>query len=89
MSATAPVVGRLIPHSHTSYRHTHTSGPGICLGHQGLGHVHGGKVVRAPTPMHGRLSRIVHTGKGIFAGIPQDFAVRTYVGFDNRIEWTH
>jgi anthranilate/para-aminobenzoate synthase component II len=49
---------------------------GICLGHQGLGSAHGGHVVRAPVPMHGRLARIRHTAKGIFHGLPADFLVR-------------
>lgn len=49
---------------------------GICLGHQGLGSAHGGHVVRAPVPMHGRLGRIRHTAKGIFQGLPADFLVR-------------
>jgi para-aminobenzoate synthetase len=51
---------------------------GICLGHQGLGHLLAGKVASAPEAMHGRLSRIRHSDDGLFAGIPQDFPVVRY-----------
>jgi para-aminobenzoate synthetase len=51
---------------------------GICLGHQGLGHLLDGKVASAPEAMHGRLSRIHHRDDGLFAGIPQDFPVVRY-----------
>jgi para-aminobenzoate synthetase len=51
---------------------------GICLGHQGLGHLLNGKVSSAPEAMHGRLSRIHHDDDGLFAGIPQDFPVVRY-----------
>ncbi|MET0305518.1 MAG: aminodeoxychorismate synthase component I [Solirubrobacterales bacterium] len=51
---------------------------GICLGHQGLGHLLAGKVSSAPEAMHGRLSRIHHSDDGLFAGIPQDFPVVRY-----------
>jgi para-aminobenzoate synthetase len=51
---------------------------GICLGHQGLGHLLNGKVSSAPEAMHGRLSRIHHSDDGLFAGIPQDFPVVRY-----------
>jgi para-aminobenzoate synthetase len=51
---------------------------GICLGHQGLGHLLDGKVSSAPEAMHGRLSRIHHEDDGLFAGIPQDFPVVRY-----------
>jgi para-aminobenzoate synthetase len=51
---------------------------GICLGHQGLGHLLAGKVGRAPEAMHGRLSRIHHKGNGLFAGIQQGFPVVRY-----------
>ncbi len=51
---------------------------GICLGHQGLGHLLDGKVSSAPEAMHGRLSRIHHCDDGLFAGIPQDFPVVRY-----------
>jgi anthranilate synthase/aminodeoxychorismate synthase-like glutamine amidotransferase len=50
---------------------------GVCLGHQCLGQVYGGCVIRAPIPMHGKISRIHHEGAGVLAGLPQPFdAVR-------------
>jgi anthranilate synthase component 2 len=51
---------------------------GVCLGHQAIGQVYGGKVVRAPAPMHGKLSKINHTSKGLFKGLPRSFEVTRY-----------
>jgi para-aminobenzoate synthetase len=51
---------------------------GVCLGHQGLGHVLKASVTYAPTVMHGRLSPVRHSGIGLFAGIPQDFEAVRY-----------
>jgi para-aminobenzoate synthetase len=51
---------------------------GICLGHQGLGHLLEGRVCSAPEAMHGRLSRIRHEQRGLFDRIPQDFPVVRY-----------
>ena len=51
---------------------------GVCLGHQSIGQAYGGKVIRALVPMHGKLSTIRHTGKGIFKGLPQDFEITRY-----------
>lgn len=42
---------------------------GVCLGHQAIGEVFGGTVVRAPTPVHGKLARVNHAGRGVFRGI--------------------
>lgn len=51
---------------------------GVCLGHQCIGAAFGADVVRATVPMHGRASRIVHNGAGLFAGLPQPLAVGRY-----------
>jgi anthranilate synthase component 2 len=51
---------------------------GVCLGHQAIGQAYGGKVVRAPVPMHGKLSEISHTAKGVFRGLPRKFEVTRY-----------
>ena len=51
---------------------------GVCLGHQAIGQAFGGRVVRAPLPMHGKLSRIHHTGASVFNGLPDDFAATRY-----------
>ncbi len=46
---------------------------GVCLGHQALGEVFGGEVVRAPKPVHGKLARIEHSGEMIFRGLESPF----------------
>ena len=46
---------------------------GVCLGHQAIGQVYGGRIVRAPKLMHGKLSEIHHTGRSVFRGINGDF----------------
>jgi len=51
---------------------------GVCLGHQALGQVFGGKVVRAPKLMHGKTSEIRHDGKTIFSGLPDPFTATRY-----------
>jgi para-aminobenzoate synthetase component 2 len=51
---------------------------GVCLGHQSLVEVFGGRVVRAPRLMHGKVSPVAHDGKGLFAGITQQFQAGRY-----------
>ncbi|MFD1332717.1 anthranilate synthase component II [Methylopila musalis] len=51
---------------------------GICLGHQAIGEVFGGKVVRARRPLHGRASRVAHDRTGLFEGLPNPLAVGRY-----------
>ena len=61
-------------------RHFHGKVPilGVCLGHQSIGQVFGGKVVRAGRLMHGKTSEISHDGKGVFAGLPNPFVATRY-----------
>ena len=51
---------------------------GVCLGHQAIGHVFGGNVVRAPELMHGKTSMIEHEGLGVFAGLPSPLQATRY-----------
>jgi anthranilate synthase component 2 len=51
---------------------------GVCLGHQAIGQAFGGKIVRAPVPVHGKLSEIRHRGDGVFRGINAPFQATRY-----------
>ena len=51
---------------------------GVCLGHQAIGQAFGGKVIRAPHLMHGKLSEVRHKAKGIFAHVPDGFSATRY-----------
>jgi anthranilate synthase/aminodeoxychorismate synthase-like glutamine amidotransferase len=51
---------------------------GVCLGHQCIGQVYGGKVSRAPRLMHGKTSAVYHKGKGLFNGVPSPFNATRY-----------
>jgi anthranilate synthase/aminodeoxychorismate synthase-like glutamine amidotransferase len=51
---------------------------GVCLGHQSIGQVFGGRIVRARSIMHGKTSTISHDGKGVFAGLPARFVATRY-----------
>ena len=51
---------------------------GVCLGHQAIGEAYGGRVIRASRVMHGKQSRIVHEGTGLFTNVPSPFSVMRY-----------
>ena len=51
---------------------------GVCLGHQAIAQVHGGRVVRATEQMHGKTSPVLHRGEGVFAGLPQPLTATRY-----------
>ncbi len=51
---------------------------GVCLGHQCIGEAFGGRVVRAPEPVHGRTSPVFHHGRGVFEGVPQPLTATRY-----------
>lgn len=51
---------------------------GVCLGHQCIGEAYGGRVIRAPRVMHGKLSQVVHDGRGVFAGLPNPLTATRY-----------
>ena len=67
--------------SNAAIRHFGESGVpvlGVCLGHQAIGALYGGDVVRAPHVMHGKTSTITHDGRGVFAGLPAPFTATRY-----------
>jgi anthranilate synthase component 2 len=51
---------------------------GVCLGHQAIGEAFGGRIIRAKQVMHGKTSKIAHTGEGVFKGLPSPFTVIRY-----------
>ncbi len=59
---------------------------GVCLGHQAIGQAYGGEVIRAKALMHGKTSPIHHTGKGVFAGMPEPFTGTRYHSLSVRRE---
>lgn len=51
---------------------------GVCLGHQAIGQVYGGQIIRAPEPMHGKTSLMYHQGQGVFHNLPMPFEANRY-----------
>lgn len=51
---------------------------GVCLGMQGIAHCFGGDIIRAPLPMHGKVSKIRHDGLGVYQDMPQDLGIMRY-----------
>lgn len=51
---------------------------GVCLGHQSIGHIYGGNIIKLRRPMHGKISEIYHNGKDIFLGLPNPFLATRY-----------
>jgi anthranilate synthase component II len=51
---------------------------GVCLGHQAIGQAYGGRVIRAPRLMHGKISTIFNSGEGLFKGVPPEFMATRY-----------
>jgi anthranilate synthase component II len=51
---------------------------GVCLGHQAIGEVFGGEIVKAPVPMHGKTSQVIHNGRSIFNSVEIPFAATRY-----------
>jgi anthranilate synthase/aminodeoxychorismate synthase-like glutamine amidotransferase len=51
---------------------------GVCLGHQAIGHVHGGSIIRAGQVVHGKVSKISHSGGSLFEGVPEQFLATRY-----------
>jgi anthranilate synthase component 2 len=51
---------------------------GVCLGHQSIGQAFGGKIIRGPVPLHGKVSQIKHSGTSLFTGLPSPFPATRY-----------